>query len=72
MGSTLLPILHLAIATQITLHRNGFEQVNGIDLQDHEFYRTAVRLAQQIEPIIIRHPKINITADRLTQVRWYD
>ncbi len=69
---TSLPIIHLAIATQLILHRNGYQQVNEMDLHDHEFYRTAVLLAQQIELIIISHPKINITADRLTQVRWYD
>jgi hypothetical protein len=29
-------------------------------------------LAQQIEPIVINHPKINISADTITRVRWYE
>lgn len=68
-----LPILHLAMATQLLLAaRQGTTDRFGIDLQDIGFYREGVRIASLLERVIHDHPKVGITHDRLTLVRWLE
>ena len=68
-----LPIVHLAMAIQILLIGRFSDRTSvGADLQDIEFYREAIKLAEALEPMVIAHPKFNIGADRLTRVRWYE
>jgi hypothetical protein len=68
-----LPIIHLAMATQLML-AGPFESaaVTGLHLQDIEFYRASINLAQVFESVVAAHPKFNIEAEQLTCVRWYE
>ena len=68
-----LPILHLAMATQLLLNgKYGDRAEVGTDLQDLEFYREAVRLGTLLEQTLNSHPGIAMTRDRMTLVRWLD
>jgi hypothetical protein len=68
-----LPIIPLAVATQLMLTgKFGPRAEVGCDLQDVEFYREAVRLAQRIETVVDEHPNVAVTIDRLTVVRWFE
>jgi hypothetical protein len=64
-----LPIIHLAMATQLMLvERDPIH----LDLQDIEFYRTTVHIAGLLEAVVLGHPGFAITPERLTRVRWFD
>ena len=68
-----LPVIHLAIAVQLMLTGRFKDRSEwGCDLQDVDFYRQAVLLAQALEPVVLNHAKINITSDKLTRLRWYE
>ena len=68
-----LPILHLAIATQLMLvGKFGSRPKFCSDLQDIEFYRETVQLACLIEQAVHNHPDIAMTSDRMTLVRWFE
>lgn len=68
-----LPILHLAVATQLMLAgRYKGRAEFGCDLQDIDFYREAVRIAQLLEQAVHDHPEIAITHDRMTLIRWHE
>lgn len=68
-----LPIMHLAIATQLHLAGKYSDRaISGCDLQDIDFYRDVVELARQLEPMLHDHPGILITRDQLTLVRWFE
>jgi hypothetical protein len=67
-----LPIIHLAMATQLMLAGRHPDPGQGPDLQDRAFYRDAVRLAQRFEDLVDQHPGFAITRERLTLVRWYE
>lgn len=68
-----LPIIHLAIATQLVL-AGKFRDRNEIvcDLQDIDFYRECVLLAQLLEMVVHHHPEVAITRDRMTLIRWFE
>ncbi len=68
-----LPILHLAMATQLVLagqqkDGEGFD----CDLQDIDFYRSVIEIAGLLEQVVHDHPDIAVTRDRLTLVRWFE
>ncbi len=66
-----LPIVHLAMATQLMLAgKYGDRSKLGCDLQDIDFYREAVRIAQLLESVVHNHPEVSIIHDRLTLIRW--
>ncbi len=66
-----LPIVHLAISIQLILKgQGGALQSVPCDTQDIDFFRRAVLLACELEPMVLAHPAINITNDQLTRVRW--
>ena len=68
-----LPIMHLAIATQLMLvGKFGSRAKFGCDLHDIEFYRETVQLAYLIEQAVHNHPDIAMTSDRMTLVRWFE
>ena len=68
-----LPILHVAIATQLMLAgKYGDRAKMGCDLQDIDFYRAAVGLAQLLEQVVHDHPDIPMTRDRMTLIRWFE
>lgn len=68
-----LPILHLAVAVQLLLAgKYGDRAELGCDLQDVDFFRTAVGLAQALEQVIHDHPEIHMTRDRMTLIRWWE
>lgn len=68
-----LPIMHLAIATQLLLSGKYSDRaISGCDLQDVDFYRDAVVLAKNLESIVHDHPGLLITRDQLTLVRWFE
>lgn len=68
-----LPIMHLAIATQLLLAGRYSEQAEiACDLQDIVFYREAVCLALPLEQVIHEHPDFAITRDKMTLVRWFE
>lgn len=68
-----LPVLHLAIATQLYMTGKYADRVGlGYNLEDIDFYRDVVELARQLEPMIHDHPGILITRDQQTQVRWFE
>jgi len=68
-----LPIIHLATSIQLILTGQGGDQRSvPCDTQDIDFFRRAVLLACRLEPMVLAHPAINITADKLTRVRWFE
>ncbi len=68
-----LPIIHLAMAVQLILAGKLKDRTKlGVELQDIEFYRTAVHLASLLEPVVAEHPEFAITGERLTQIRWVE
>jgi len=70
---TSLPILHLAMATQLMLAERFRDRTTlGFDLQDIDFYRWAVLLGYRLEQAVHDHPEIPMTRERMTLVRWYE
>lgn len=70
---TSLPIIHLAMAVQLMLAgKLGKSTKFGADLQDIEFYREAVSIANLLEPVVAKHPEFAVTGDQLTQIRWFE
>lgn len=68
-----LPIIHLAMATQIELHiRNSGRRTTEIDTQDVQFVRAAVARARSYEPLVMRSPLFASGKVPLTQVRWIE
>jgi hypothetical protein len=68
-----LPIIHLAIALQLLLTASGDDRpALGFDIQDRDFMRRVVLLARDLEPMVIAHPAINISADSLVRIRWHE
>ena len=68
-----LPIMHLAIATQLYLSGKYSDQaISGCDLQDIDFYRDVVVMGQKLESMVHDHPGLLITRDQLTLVRWFE
>lgn len=68
-----LPILHVAMATQLLLAgKYGDRAKMGCDLQDIDFYRAAVNLAQLFEQVVHDHPDIPMTRDQMTLIRWFE
>jgi hypothetical protein len=68
-----LPIIHLAMATQIELViRNSGERITGIDTQDVDFVRNAVIRAKTYEPMIMRDELFASGKVGLTQVGWVE
>jgi hypothetical protein len=68
-----LPILPLAIATQLLLAgKYGDRAEMGCDLQDIAFYREAVKLSWLLEELIDAHPQISFTRDQMTLIRWFE
>ena len=68
-----LPIIHLAMATQIELHiRNSGRRTTEIDTQDIQFARAAVARARSYEPLVMRSPLFASGKVALTQVRWIE
>lgn len=68
-----LPIIHLAMAIQLILKATMLEGTRfGIDLQDIDFYRAAVRYAGALEPLVAKHPEFAVRSDELTQIRWVE
>jgi len=70
---TSLPIIHLAVATQLILaERLGGGAMFECNLQDVNFCREAVQLGHRLEQIVLDHPAIPISVDRMTRVRWVE
>jgi hypothetical protein len=68
-----LPIIHLAMATQIELViRDSGQRVTDIDTQDAEFFRNAVARAQTYESMVMREPLFASGKVALTRVRWLE
>ena len=68
-----LPIIHLAMATQLMLvERHPESNSIHLDLQDIEFCRTTVHIAGLLEAVVLGHPGFAITPERLTRVRWFE
>ncbi len=68
-----LPIIHLAMAVQLMLAGKFKDRSEfGTDLQDIDFYRTAVFLAAALELVVADHSEFDIAGDQLTQIRWVE
>jgi hypothetical protein len=68
-----LPIVHLAMATQIELHiRNSGMRTTEIDTQDSQFVRAAVERARTYEPMVMRSPPFASGKIALTKVGWLE
>lgn len=68
-----LPIIHLAMATQIELTiRSPGERTSNIDTQDADFFRSAVERAKNYEAMVMRDELFASGKVAMTQVRWFE
>jgi hypothetical protein len=68
-----LPIIHLAMGTQLELCvRNPEARDNEIMTDDRDFVRSAVARASVFEPMVTHHPLLASGKIALTQVRWFE
>lgn len=68
-----LPIIHVAIATQLELtDQFPGEPLSNIALSDVGFVRKIVLRAEGYEPILAQHPLFAPSDDLRTEVRWFE
>lgn len=68
-----LPIIHLAMATQIELViKNSGKRTTDIDTQDVDFFRGAVERAKNYEAMVMRDELFASGKVVMTQVRWLE